>query len=540
MNSTLIRILIFVMLAALVGLIILQSLYLRDAVEVKENHFNQLVSKSLSETVQQLEANKTMENYNQQMYGAHGNLKSSQPNASEAQKIDSIGFEFLIDDGVTYLEDTFFCSSNARISVYSNDSIVFTVENELGETQTRTYNFGDNKRYPTVNSSFNTVMSQQFDDFEKMVAQILTIDRGVEHKLDTVELEKAIHKSLDNNGISLEYEYAVLKPRTGYIIASVEYKPPSENDIYRVKLSPEDFFAQPSYLELYFPRKDNYILNSIGAMGISSLILILAIIGLFAISLIIIIRQKKLSEIKNDFINNMTHELKTPISTLSLAGQMLKDNSMRNSQQLVSHISNIIEDETKRLGYQVEKVLQVALFEKGKLKFNFAPVEVNAVLLKVKKSSDLHVQKKSGSITLELDGSSTLINADEIHLTNVFFNLLDNAIKYCSETPHIKMVTQSKKNGLFIKVVDNGIGIAKENQQKIFENFFRVPTGNIHNVKGFGLGLSYVKKVVEDHGGTISVDSEMGSGTTFKLFFPHIGQSQDDTTRHEIDGIQKI
>jgi signal transduction histidine kinase len=513
------------MVAALGGLIFLQSIYLRDAVEVKENHFSQLISQSLSEIVQQLEANRAAEKYNSQGYGHKGS--GQQAPLAENQRKDALGFEFLIDEGITYLEDTFFCTSNARITVFSNDSMVFTVENELGETQTRTYHFGDNNDLPTVNSPFNSVMSEQFDYFENMVGRILSIDRGAEHKLDKAQLEKAIHKSLDNNGISLEYEYAVLKPRTGYIIASVDFHPQRENDIYRVQLTPQDFFTQPGYLELYFPKKDKYILNSIGVMGISSLILILAIIGLFSISLIIIIRQKKLSEIKNDFINNMTHELKTPISTLSLAGQMLKDNSMANSEKMVSHISNIIEDETKRLGYQVEKVLQVALFEKGKLKFNFVPLEINAVLLKVKNSFDLHVHKKNGSITLDLDQGSTLINADEIHLTNVFFNLLDNAIKYCSDTPHIKMVTLAKKQGVFVKVIDNGIGIAKENQQKIFENFFRVPTGNIHNVKGFGLGLSYVKKVVEEHIGTISVESEMGEGTTFKLFFPYSSHSPE-------------
>ncbi|MCF8370216.1 MAG: HAMP domain-containing histidine kinase [Bacteroidales bacterium] len=520
MNTALIRILIFVMLAALVGLIFLQSIYLRDAVEVKENHFSQLVNQSLSETVQQLQATKAMLNYNSQLPGNQKGFNQQPGIESESQEEDTLGFEFLIDEGVTYLEDTFFCTSNAKISVFSNDSMVFTVENELGETQTRTYHFGDNKKYPTMNNPHSNILSQQFDYFENMVGQILSIDREAEYKIDKADLEKTIHKSLDNNGISLEYEYAVLKPRTGYIMASADYHPQNENDIYRVQLSPGDFFAQPSYLELYFPRKDKFILNSIGVMGISSLILILAIIGLFAISLIIIIRQKKLSEIKNDFINNMTHELKTPISTLSLAGQMLKDNSMANNEQMVSHISNIIEDETKRLGYQVEKALQVALFEKGKLKFNFVPLEVNGVLLKVKNSFDLHVQKKSGSIYLDLDEGSTLINADEIHLTNVFFNLLDNAIKYCTDIPHIKIATKTTKQGVHVEVIDNGIGIAKENQQKIFENFFRVPTGNIHNVKGFGLGLSYVKKVVEEHGGTISVDSEMGGGTTFKMYFP--------------------
>ena len=535
MNTTLIRILVFVMLAALAGLIVLQSIYLRDAIVVKENHFRQMVNMSLSEIVQQFETQNSMEYFNMEMYGSQSTILNPVKPVPEVEEAkDSIGFEFIIDEGITYLEDTFFCTANASVSVFSSDSMVFTIENELGKTESRTYYFGGSKRKIPEKSPYENLLSNRFNYFENWVSRILSIDRGEEKPIDKWELENTINKSLANNGISLDYEYAVLKPKQGYIITSPDYKPMEEKDVFRIRLTQKDFFSQPSYLELYFPKKNTYIMTSIGVMGVSSLVIILAIIGLFAISVLIIIRQKKLSEIKNDFINNMTHELKTPISTLSLAGQMLKDESAARSEKMVTHISNIIEDETKRLGYHVEKVLQVALFEKGRLKFSFHPIELNSVLTKVKNSFELHIKKKEGSIVLDLDPETTLIQADEVHVTNVFFNLLDNAIKYCNETPHIKITTQSKKNGVFVLVKDNGIGIAKENQMKIFDNFFRVPTGNIHNVKGFGLGLSYVKKVVEEHGGTIKVESELGKGTTFLLFFPfqYPPNSNDDVNNN--------
>ena len=519
MNSRLIRILIFVMLAALVGLIILQSLYLRDAISVKENHFEQLVEQSMSDIVQHLETKQTMEYFNMEMYESHTTL--AQPNENEpSQNAIGTNFEFVIEDGITYLDDTFFCSANAYVSLYAPDSMVVAIENEIGDTESRTYYLGGQNRIKPNLLSTDQNISRSFGYFENVVGRILSIDRGVEQTLDQDDLEEAITESLERNGISLTYEYAVLEPRMGYIMTSNKFDPSVEGDMFRKQLTPEKFFSRPSYLELYFPSKSDFILTSIGIMGASSLLLILAIIGLFAISVLIIIRQKKLSEIKNDFINNMTHELKTPISTLSLAGQMLQDKSTIGSEKMVAHISNIIEDETKRLGYQVEKVLQVALIEKGKLKFNFKPVEVNSVLQKVKNSFELHVKKKDGTIVLESEDSHIIIEADEVHITNVFFNLLDNAIKYCTETPRISISAKTLKNGIEVTVSDNGIGIAKENQQKIFDNFFRVPTGNIHNVKGFGLGLSYVKKVMDEHAGNIKVDSDIGKGTMFTLFFP--------------------
>jgi signal transduction histidine kinase len=239
------------------------------------------------------------------------------------------------------------------------------------------------------------------------------------------------------------------------------------------------------------------------------------------LTLVIIVRQKRLDEIKNDFINNMTHEFKTPISTISLASQMLKDGSIAKSPNSLKHISSVIQDESKRLSFQVEKVLQMAIFEKGNASLKIKKVNINELIANVTNNFKLKVENKDGQIIEKLEARNPTVYVDELHFTNVIHNLLDNALKYRRGKPVFYVKTWNRpKNGVVISIQDNGMGISKENIKRIFEKFYRVPTGNIHNVKGFGLGLAYVKKIVEDHGGTITVESELNKGTKFEIFLP--------------------
>lgn len=255
-------------------------------------------------------------------------------------------------------------------------------------------------------------------------------------------------------------------------------------------------------------------------MGVSSIILILVILFAFGYTLYIMLRQKKISEIRNDFVNNMTHELKTPISTISLASQMLNDNTIPNTMKNIDHLSRVINDESKRLSSQVEKVLQAAIFEKGKLNLKIRRLDAHEIITNVVKSFLIQIKSRNGQITRNLDAEYSIVNIDEVHFSNVILNLLDNALKYTHGKPQITISTSDKKQYLSILVEDNGIGISKENQKKVFERFYRVPTGNVHNVKGFGLGLSYVKKVVEEHNGKIYIESEINVGTKFEILIP--------------------
>jgi two-component system, OmpR family, phosphate regulon sensor histidine kinase PhoR len=336
-------------------------------------------------------------------------------------------------------------------------------------------------------------------------------------------LAQALDTALKQNNILLDYKFTVLTQINGKntpIMGSPDYKPGKRTRVYKKLLLADDDPIKPDYLCVYFPEQSTSFFHSTSFLVFPSLILTLMIIGIFIVTLQIILRQKKISQIKNDFINNMTHELKTPISTISLASQMLRDSSVSLSHSTVDHISGVIFDESKRLSNQVEKVLQMAVFNEGKLKLKFTHIDLNKLAETVASNFEIIVSNANGELNTDLQAENPFIKGDEVHITNVIFNLLDNAVKYSKSSPLIELSTENKNGWAIVQVKDNGIGIPKEHQTQIFERFYRVPTGNIHNVKGFGLGLSYVKRTIEAHSGKIKVDSTLGKGTRFRLYFP--------------------
>jgi two-component system phosphate regulon sensor histidine kinase PhoR len=243
-------------------------------------------------------------------------------------------------------------------------------------------------------------------------------------------------------------------------------------------------------------------------------------LGCFYVAVSTIVKQKQLADVKNDFINNMTHEFKTPISTISLATQMLQDKDVAANTTMFSRYLNIIKDENKRLGSQVEKVLQTAQMERGDLQLKIGEVNVHEVIEQVLENISPQIEQKEGLIDLDLQALDPVVLADEVHLTNIIFNLLDNANKYSPERPWITISTKNVDNGLSFTISDKGIGMSKDSLKNIFDKFYRVPTGNVHDVKGFGLGLSYVKTIVEKHHAKINVQSTLGEGSSFEVILP--------------------
>lgn len=351
---------------------------------------------------------------------------------------------------------------------------------------------------------------------ERMIAPSLPLEQRI--KPET--LSRIIDKHFSNNGIDLDYEFALLRNNLEIAYHTDHFKNDPELEYFTTPLFPQDIFTQGGYLSMHFPGKSSFLFRSLGFMGVSSMLLTLVIILSFTITMYIIFRQKKLSEIKSDFVSNMTHELKTPISTISLASQMLNDKSIPDKMKNMEHISGVIAEESKRLGYQVEKVLQMAIFDRGRIRLKKKKTDINDIVHQVAVHFDLQVKNKDGKITLSCEAMDAVAEVDPVHFTNVLSNLVDNAIKYSGDNPQVGLHTYNRNGKIHIRVRDNGIGIGREDQKRVFEKFYRVPTGNIHNVKGFGLGLSYVKKIIEEHNGSISLKSELNKGTEFEISIP--------------------
>ncbi len=353
-----------------------------------------------------------------------------------------------------------------------------------------------------------------------------TVDFNEE--LQPFYLETLLKKEFYIQNIHRDFYYGIYDCFTDSIVLSnrVRYK---KDSIYVTDLVSTDEITPEKlnltkdghYFTVYFP---NLELGEIEPQNDYSpwiyLTLMLVVIAtFFAFSVTVIMRQYRLAEVKTDFINNMTHELKTPISTISLSAEMMMRLPEISTEQVQKYAS-IIYKENKRLEHQVERVLNVAKLDKDQVVLNKDQFDVNELLDEVKENFELHHLEKGGVIHIELNAVNHIIQADAVHLTNVIYNLLENAVKYCESFPNITIQTRNEKQGIWIEIEDNGIGIKKENLSLIFDKFYRVPTGNLHNVKGFGLGLYYVKLIVDAHGGKVNVKSTPGKGTTFSLFFP--------------------
>ncbi|MBK9149713.1 MAG: HAMP domain-containing histidine kinase [Saprospiraceae bacterium] len=353
--------------------------------------------------------------------------------------------------------------------------------------------------------------------------------------IDKDKLDLFLRQELADQGIDLKYEYGVYSNELhSYIIVNGNYAVSIEDTTkssnvaelspllkaeYRISLFANEF-SEPGHLNLYFPNKTRFLWSSVFPILLSSTLFTVLILFCFSYTVYIIFRQKKVSEMKTDFINNMTHEFKTPIATISLASDSVLSPSIIHDENKVRRFINIIKQENLRMLSQVEKVLQMGQIERNDLNLKFGELDIHELIEDAVVNAGLKVQAKGGSIHADLRAKDPVILADHTHIGSVINNLLDNAEKYTPEKPEITISTSDVSNGIQISVKDNGIGIPKDAQKHIFEKFYRVPTGNVHNVKGFGLGLSYVKAMVEAHGGHIQVKSEPGKGSTFTVFLP--------------------
>lgn len=378
------------------------------------------------------------------------------------------------------------------------------------------------KRYHELQSAIWEQYVYQRGLLDEVILSILYdgARRPVLERADADTIRKVLTVELANNGLEVPFSFAVTDNNT-IIYSTPDYDPDkSEKQIYSARLFPN---SNSRYeLKVEFPTKANYIYSSVRFV-IPTLALSILLLAIFIFTMILAFRQKKLGEMKTDFINNMTHELKTPISTISLAAQMLNDDSVRKSPETLHHISEVINTESKRLRFQVEKVLQMSVLDNSNSALNFRTVDANRIIAGVVSTFKLKVERFGGSLSFINDAEEAMVSVDEMQFTNVIFNLLDNAVKYRNEdvVPELTVKTfDMDGKHLRIQIRDNGIGMKKEDLKKIFEKFYRVHTGNRHDVKGFGLGLAYVHRMVNIFNGTISVESELGKGSEFTIVLP--------------------
>jgi two-component system phosphate regulon sensor histidine kinase PhoR len=510
---------------ALVALIAVQIYWIKSSITLKEEEFERSVKEALKSTASKLEkigsANKIAKKIKLRKQGVRitkpGLVTIGNPSGNDIQvRI----FEELSTDSSGVItskmsQKEFFCDS-------INDQNHFLPYELLNASQTTS------KKIESLRDElFQTKKEVVNDLFDELIS--INVYKDYKPKVDSLMLDSILHQELLAEGVTTNFIYSIssrlLDSKLNGNYKEAHKDCDSTGCSIKINLSPNNVFVTPQYLSVQFPNQANYLLKTMWMMLGVSVMVILILIVAFYYTIATISRQKKLSVIKNDFISNMTHEFKTPISTISLAAEMLNDDSIIKTPEKQQRFVKMIRDENKRLSILVESILQTSILDKGEFKLKRSEVDVHDIINQAIQNTQLLIDQRHGTITKRLGAVNFVINADKVHLTNIIFNLIDNAIKYTKDSPAILISTKDVENGIEISIKDNGIGISKENQRKIFDKFYRVPTGNVHNVKGFGLGLSYVQAVVQKHNGTIHVDSELGKGSTFKIVMPFKNES---------------
>lgn len=493
MKKSTIWIIAIVMGIFFLALLFLQAKYFEEVINMRKEQFDESVTRSLYQTARNLELNETKKGLETQF------SKQSVRNDSTKTAKSPTTFEARLHSNIP---------ANVPKGLFLDNLNSNSTDESLRDSV--------KQRYIYQRALLNEVVySILYKASEKPLAE----------RIDFPSLDSDLRTELRSNGININYHFYVTTSDGREVYRCPEYSSEGDRYTYRQVLYPNDPSAQKGILYIHFPDMQSFLFSSVKFM-IPAIIFTLMLLIVFIFTIWSIFRQKRLTEIKNDFINNMTHEFKTPISTISLAAQMLRDPSVTKSETMFKHISGVIVDETKRLRFQVEKVLQMSMFDRKATTFKRKEVDANVLMQDTVNTFRLKVEASGGKIDAHLDAEDAIVFVDEMHFTNVIFNLMDNAVKYKAEDRELNLTVTTHNESddkLIITIADNGIGIKREDLKKIFEKFYRVHTGNRHDVKGFGLGLAYVHNVVKALGGSIHAESEYGKGTKFIITLPLMG-----------------
>ena len=528
MNKRIIIGLVVLMGISLLGIIAVQIYWFNNSVKVRNDLFDRSVNDAMSKTVQRLETGddlRIIKNLSDNDT-LHRDENAIFPPLPPPPPVP--GFE---DIDVSVNRDTI----SGRISVITKRSQKTKKANQhlnssdIFPKSVKPFKIRTKDTILTINDSLilsglpggGRNLEKKIEQLENLSNQIQIEYRGWEsgRHIDEIQLKKVLKQELMDRAIPINFNY-VISPADS--ITKAEMTTKTIQKWYKVNFFPNDIFRKNLLLAVYFPDRNIFIGRTTTLLlGISALFTLIIFLT-FSLSIFLIIRQKKISEMKSDFINNMTHEFKTPIATISIAADSITNDKVINDEEKVRFFTGMIKKENLRMNEQVERILQIARLDRKEFEFKFEAVNVHELIEEVIKGILLQVEKKGGKIDTRLEATNPVITTDPIHFTNLLYNLLDNANKYSPDTPAITVTTVNSPKGINISVEDNGIGMTKSVQSKIFDKFYRLPSGNIHNVKGFGLGLSYVKAVIEANNGSIKVFSELGKGSKFVVFVPFL------------------
>ena len=526
MNKLFFRILILLMSLSLIGIILVQVYWFKTSFQNNDEQFRfhvQQVISNVSDNLQKQEAYKFYDKYNR--------FKDSI--GKTPQKNDLLEFYYVQKNAKT--NETIIYSNSIISEDYSISPSIFNKKRDSvklksfsSKRSTEVYNNNkidnstvQNNLIPDVKikkeGNLDVLDNAQFEIFFKDIASTMPI----EERISKEALNKLLTNELDDFGVKTPFEYGIYSNGVATKIKSDKFKY-DEYTTYSIPIFSDNEGNSSYELLVSFPCKKKFLFSELLGITILSIVFTLIIVIAYSSALNQLIRQRQISEIKTDFINNMTHEFKTPIATINLALDAIKNPKIIDDKEKVHKYLQMIRDENKRMHAQVENVLRISKLEKKELEISKESNNIHDIIEEAIEHVNLIIEDREGTIETHFDANRVTVLLNDVHFTNVLVNILDNAIKYSPEPPLIEIKTENVKDFVIIKIKDHGAGMSKVAQKRIFEKFYREHTGDLHNVKGHGLGLAYVKRIVEDHNGEIFVESEKGKGSTFILKIPLI------------------
>lgn len=518
MNRSTIFWVVGMMSAALLGLIGFQWYWIDSVIRANEERFKKDVIEALHTVSDKLERQEALYAFNQtwvynKPFGQSRPLRLRQldPNNpktlafSDTVRSDQMGFNIIFDFQATT----------------SGGYMELVTESQVHEVRPKNNNQKPEKELKLLEERMEKA-TKKSEMVVQVIENVLSPERSITARFNPAQLDSLLSNEFNERGIDIAFDYGVISPmrQRFELINNQQSKSDLERSELKASLFPNDLVGDQNWLVVDFPNKQQFLLRKIWLTMASSGLLVLVIVGSFGYSIHTILRQKKLSEMKNDFINNMTHELKTPIATISLACEALSDKEIKQMEGMRERYLKMIGEENSRLGEQVERVLQMAAIDRKDIELKEEELNLKELVYRAVDKTSLQVESKNGTIKVIDNAEDATIQGDRTHLVNILTNLLDNANKYSEESPDITIRVYNRGKTINVSVQDRGIGMTREAISHIFQKFYRVPTGNVHNVKGFGLGLAYVKNMVELHHGTIQVSSELGNGSKFTITLP--------------------